>query len=355
MKKIRYAVVGAGVIANYMARAFTEGRDSVAVALADPNLEAAHKLAPTLGVTRVVADYHALLGDPEIDAFYLATPPFLHRPMTLDVLRAGKHVCVEKPFMLNQAEVREVIAAQKAAPHLKVTCNSSRYHDAGTARRARQLVADGALGQLYRVHFEQVTPASKPGATLPPWRDDPAKNGGGISFDWGAYDLDWLSFVLGDKFRPRTVFATTGNYFPLTPERVPPCLNVDGRICAEIICDGGLTIHWERRACEHGPARHNIEFRGTKAGFDTSFLAMGEKPGLHLHSYVGAEDLKTVTLPDAPPDWQDTMVFSIRDLSRAILEDRAPSNTLADNLRIHGVFDATIASAKSQQAVRVGE
>ena len=353
MKKIRYGVVGAGVIANYMARAFTEGRDSVAVGLADLNLEAAHKLAPTLGVTRVVSDYRELLADPEIDAIYLATPPFLHRPMTIEALRAGKHVCVEKPFMLTQAEVREVIAAQQAAPHLKVTCNSSRYHDSGTARRARAMVAGGELGTLYRVHYEQVTPASKPGATLPPWRNDPARNGGGISFDWGPYDLDWLSFVLGDRFRPRVVFATLADYFPLTAERVPPCLNVDGRICAEIICDGGLTIHWERRACEHGPARHNIEFRGTAAGFDTCFLAMGEKPGLHRHAYVGAEDLKTVTLPDAPPEWQDTMVFSIRDLSRAILENREPSSTLAHNLRIHGILDATILSARTQQAVRL--
>jgi predicted dehydrogenase len=355
MKKIRYGVVGAGVIANLMARAFTEGRDSVAVALADPNLEAARKLAPLLGVTRVVADYRELLADPAIDAIYVATPPFLHRPMALAALSAGKHVCVEKPFMLTQAEVREVITAQKAAPQLKVTCNSSRFHDSGVARRARALIAAGELGALYRVHFEHVTPPPKPGTTLPPWRNDPAKNGGGLSFDWGPYDLDWLSFVLGDLFRPRTVFATLGNYFPLTPERVPPCLDVDGRICAEIICDGGLTLHWERRAAEHGPGRHNIEFRGTKAGLDTCFVPLGERPGLHRHAYAGTEDLKTITLPATLPDWNETMVYSIRDLSRAILEDRDPSNTPAHSLRIHGILDAALASARTGQAVRIAD
>lgn len=357
MKKIRYGVIGAGVIATYMARAFTEGRDSVAVALADLNVEAAKKLAPSLGVTRIVTDYRELLADPEIDAVYLATPPFLHCPMTVEALRAGKHVCVEKPFMLTQAEVRQVIAAQNAAPHLKlkVTCNSSRYHDSATARRAKAMIAEGDLGTLYRVHFEQINAPHKPGSTLPAWRDDPAKNGGGISFDWGPYDLDWLSYVLGDLFRPRVVFATLANYFPLTKERVQPCLNVDGRISAEIICDSGLTIHWERRAAEHGPARHNIELRGTKSGLDTTFLPMGEKPGLHHHAYVGAEELKTVTLPDALPDWNDTMVYSIRDLSRAILEDREPSNTPAHNLRIHGLLDATIVSARTQQAVRIAD
>jgi predicted dehydrogenase len=353
VKKIRYGVIGAGVIADYMARAFTEGRDSVAVMLADVNPEAAQKLAPTLGVERVVSDYREVLASPDVDAVYLATPPFLHASMTIEALRAGKHVCCEKPFMRTQAEVREVLAASHAAPHLKVTCNSSRYHDSETARRARAMVAAGVLGTLYRVHFEQVTAAQKPGTVLPAWRNDPAKNGGGISFDWGPYDLDWLSFVLGDLFRPRLVFGTLGNYFPLTAERVPPCLEVDGRVAAEIICEGGLTIHWERRSAEHGPSRHNIEVRGTKGGLDTCFLPMGEKPGLHHHAYIGADELKTTTLPEAPPNWDDTMVYSIRDLSRAILEDRQPSNTLADNLRIHGVFDALLASARTQQAVSV--
>jgi predicted dehydrogenase len=353
MTKIRYGIVGAGVIANLMARAFTEDRDSVAVALADPNLEAARKLAPALGVTRVVADYRELLADPGIDAFYIATPPFLHRPMALAALQAGKHVCVEKPFMLTQAEVREVIAAQQAAPRLKVTCNSSRFHNSGTARRARAMVAGGELGALYRVHFEHVTSPPKPGTTLPPWRNDPAKNGGGISFDWGVYDLDWLSFVLGERFRPRIVFATLGNYFPLTTERVPPCLDVDGRVCAEIICDDGLTIHWERRAAEHGPDRHNIELRGTRAGLDTCFVPMGAKQGLHRFAYVGAEGLQAAALDESLPDWQETMVFTIRDFSRAILDDRDPSNTPAHSLRIHGILDAVHASARTRQAVRI--
>ncbi|MGH8021786.1 MAG: Gfo/Idh/MocA family protein [Opitutaceae bacterium] len=136
MNSVRYGVIGAGVIANLVARAFTEGRGSVAVAVSDVNPEAAGKLAAVVGAARVHADYRELLADPGIDAVYIATPPFLHRPMTIDALRAGKHVCCEKPFMLTQAEVREVIDALRAAPHLKVACCSARYHDSGAARAA---------------------------------------------------------------------------------------------------------------------------------------------------------------------------------------------------------------------------
>ncbi len=222
MKPVRYGIIGAGVIANHMARAFTEGRGSVATVVADLNQEAASKLAEKAGNPKITADYKAVLADPEVDAVYLATPPFLHRPMTVEALRAGKHVCCEKPFMLTRAEVGEVIAAQKASAGLHVNCASSRYNCAGTARKAKQMIAAGELGKLYHVSYTQVNGSAKPGAKMPDWRNDPAKNGGGISFDWGPYDLDWLSFVLGDLFRPQLVFSTLGNYFRSPPSACRP-------------------------------------------------------------------------------------------------------------------------------------
>ncbi|MBP6507845.1 MAG: Gfo/Idh/MocA family oxidoreductase [Opitutaceae bacterium] len=353
MKPVRYGIIGAGVIANHMARAFTEGRGSVATVVADLNQEAASKLAEKAGNPKITADYKAVLADPEVDAVYLATPPFLHRPMTVEALRAGKHVCCEKPFMLTRAEVGEVIAAQKASAGLHVNCASSRYNCAGTARKAKQMIAAGELGKLYHVSYTQVNGSAKPGAKLPDWRNDPAKNGGGISFDWGPYDLDWLSFVLGDLFRPQLVFSTLGNYFPLTPERVPPCLDVDGRHTTQIICASGLTILWERRAAEHGPTRHTIELRGTKGGLDTYFMPMAEKPGLQHYAYVGTEELKTTVLPDAPPNWEDSIINPVRELTAAIRDGQPLTNTPAHNFRIHGIFDALLESARTQQAVRI--
>lgn len=355
MKPVRYGIVGAGVIANHMARAFTEGRGSIATVIADLNQEAAKKLAEKTGNPKITVDYQAVLADPEVDAVYLATPPFLHRPMTLAALAAGKHVCCEKPFMLTQAEVRDVLVAQQKSAGLHVNCASSRYNCAGTAKKAKQMIADGSLGNLYHVSYTQVNGAQKPGSKLPDWRNDPARNGGGISFDWGPYDLDWLSFVLGDLFRPTHVFSTLGNYFPLTPERVPPCLDVDGRHTTQIICANGLTILWERRAAEHGPARHTIELRGTKGGLDTYFMPMPEKPGLQHHAYVGTDELKTTVLPDAVPNWDDSIINPVRELTAAIRDSVPLTNTPAHNLRIHGVFDALLASAKTRQVVAVAQ
>lgn len=353
MKPVRFGIIGAGVIASLIVSKLKPGGAVAVVAVADVNPEAAKKLGAAAGVTKIHTDYHQLLADPEVEAVYVATPPFLHKPMTIDALRAGKHVLCEKPFVLTRQEVRDIIAVNQTVPHLKVTCCSSRYHNSGTARRARAAITGGELGEVYRVHFEQVTGGYAIGTKFPAWRNEPAKNGGGISFDWGPYDLDWLSFLLGDRFRPRVVFGTLGNYFPLSAERVPPCLDVDGRLATEIICDGGLTIHWERRAAEHGPMRHNVEIRGRKAGLDLCFLPMGAKQSLHHYAYEGAADLTETVLPDAAPVWDETLTFPHYDLAAAIREDRVPSNTLAHNLHIHGVFDALLASARTQQAVHI--
>jgi predicted dehydrogenase len=353
MNPVRYGIIGAGAIAHYMARAFTENQGAVAQAVADVNRAAAEAIAAKVQAPAVYTDYRDMLARADLDAIYVATPPFLHRPMVLAALAAGKHVCCEKPMVINLGEARDIAAALSAAPGLKFTCCASRFHASGTARRARDLIASGDLGEVYRVHFEQVTNPPPPGATLPAWRNDPAKNGGGISFDWGPYDLDWLGYVLGPRFRPHTVFAHLHGYFPLTPERVPPAPDVDGQVVAEILCDDGLSVHWERRAGEHGPARHAIEVRGTRAGLDLTFVPMGADQSLRRHAYAGAAELATTVIDATPPDWDNTMVYPIRDLTRAIRENSSPSNTLADNLRTHAIYAALYASARTGQAAAV--
>ncbi|MFZ9682899.1 MAG: Gfo/Idh/MocA family protein, partial [Cephaloticoccus sp.] len=126
MEPVRYGVIGAGVIASLMVSKLKPDGAVKVVAVADVNAEAAQKLAATAGGVPVHTDYHQLLADPAIEAVYIATPPFLHKPITIAALRAGKHVCCEKPFVLTQQEVRDIQAVNAEFPHLKVTCCSSR-------------------------------------------------------------------------------------------------------------------------------------------------------------------------------------------------------------------------------------
>ena len=82
-------------------------------------------------------------------------------------------------------------------------------------------------------------------------------------------------------------------------------------------------------------------------------MPMAEKPGLQHYAYVGTEELKTTVLPDAPPNWEDSIINPVRELTAAIRDGQPLTNTPAHNFRIHGIFDALLESARTQQAVRI--
>ena len=320
------------------------------VAVADIDERAAIHIAEEIGAETVVTDYRRLLEREDIDAVYVATPPFLHRPMLLDALAAGKHVLCEKPFVLNSGEITQILAAAVQHPSLKIGCCSCRFHDAATVRRARQLIASGVLGKIYRVRFDAVTQASSPDHTLPAWRNDPSKNGGGISYDWGVYDLDWITYLFSDQLVPQTLFGTLGNYFALNDHYPAVTPDVDGRLSAEIVCENGLSIHWERRAAEHGPPYHQVQVRGERGGLDLS-MTPSDQAHLVYHAYQGATPLHSEVQPETPPDWRNTLVYPIRDFTAALLEDRSPASPPDRQVVVHALLDALSQSAATQTAV----
>ena len=350
MEAVRFGIIGAGRIARIVAGTFASTGTTPGVAVADVDEKAAQTLASQIGAQAAHGDYRRVLEDPSVDAVYVATPPYLHRPMVMEALDAGKHVICEKPFMLNVAEAADVLAAANARPELKVGSCSSRFRQADTAGRAREIVSGGSLGSVYRVGFQTVSAPPPVGSTVPAWRGDAKSNGGGILYDWGPYDIDWISFVLGELFTPRRVFATLGPYFPLTPERGCSSPDVDGRFSAEILCDDGLSIHWERRADEHSSERHSVEIRGTSGGVDTGMLPGGSAARLRHAAYRGTADLDEIELLEHDFDWGATLDFPIRDLARAVLDDRLPAAPPEQQLLLHSVMDAMVASAETATA-----
>lgn len=353
MNRVRIGIIGAGEILNHVSWIFHADELIEPVAVADINEPQAKRCASELDVSRVFDDYREVLRCPDVDAVYIATPPYLHRPMVLDAVVAGKHAICEKPFMLNTAEVRAVHKATRSRPDLKVGCCSSRFHDQVAVRTARQMIASGELGDVYRLGFNAVSAAPAPGAQLPEWSHDRAKSGGGIAFDWGPYDLDWISHVLSDQAVPREVFATMGNYFAVTKERTGAPPNLDGRVAVEIHCNDGLSIHWERRAGEHGPVRELVEIRGTEAGLDLFMTPHKPPAALVRHTYIGSAELESTPLANMSDEWSEALVFPIRDFAASVIDDREPASPIERQLFIHGVLDAAYASVRTSRSAVV--
>ena len=107
--KLRWGVIGCGVIANEMAASLAlEGRTIQGVANRTHDKAVAY--AQKYDIPRVYDSYDEMYADPDIDAIYITTPHNTHIEFIRDAVRAGKHVLAEKAITLNTAELDEGMA-----------------------------------------------------------------------------------------------------------------------------------------------------------------------------------------------------------------------------------------------------
>ena len=144
-------------------------------------------------IENVIADYNVALNDSEVDAVLVATPNDLHYTITMDALRAGKHVFCEKPIAVNYQLACEMAdEANKRGLMLNIgVCN--RYQR--SVEMLAQMNANGEFGNIYHVYCSFRSFRSIPG--LGGAFTTKAKSGGGVLIDWGVHFFDLILYILG--------------------------------------------------------------------------------------------------------------------------------------------------------------
>ncbi len=191
--KLRLAVVGCGAIASlHHMPAITLSDRVEAVVLVDVDEGRARKLAARFGVPEVATDTGGLPG--RVDAAVVALPNHLHAPVSIDLLRRGIHVLVEKPMAMNVRECDEMIAAAAEARAVLAVGHEFRFFDSSLL--VGNLLRDGLLGEIVRFEMRQGVIPRWPFATDFFLKKETA--GGGVLADYGAHVLDLLLWWLGD-------------------------------------------------------------------------------------------------------------------------------------------------------------
>jgi predicted dehydrogenase len=196
---IGMAVVGYGPFGGmgYLhgtAAAETPGLELVAVV--DTSAERRKAAEDDFPGVRAYSSVTELCEDGDVRLVVVATPPAHHAALSLQLLRAGKHVACEKPLCLTVAEADELIAA--AAQNERVlTVHQNRRWDPDFLA-LRRAVEAGMLGDLFNVEtfvggYEHPCRA---------WHSEVSVSGGAV-YDWGSHHVDWILQLFGSA--PATV------------------------------------------------------------------------------------------------------------------------------------------------------
>jgi predicted dehydrogenase len=195
MAPTRWGIIGTGGIARTFAEDLALTDSGVVAAVGSRGQESADSFADEFGIAGRHPSYEALVADPEVDVVYVATPHPMHRENAILALEAGKPVLVEKPFAMNAAEAREIVALARAKGLFAMEAMWTRFLP--HVVRIREWLAAGALGEI-------VTVSADHGQWFAEDRDFrlfAPELGGGALLDLGIYPVSFASMVLGTPSR----------------------------------------------------------------------------------------------------------------------------------------------------------
>ena len=183
---LRGAIIGLGNVAlDGHLPGWLAGAEARIVAVTDVEGARRTEAAARLPRARWYDSTGDLLAGEALDFVDICTPPSSHAELVAAALRRGLHVLCEKPLVGSPDELAAV--AQLAAATDRVLHAVHNWHHAPIVRRTRELVRDGAIGQVVRVVWEtlRTRPAAPHDTQAGNWRTDPAIAGGGVLTDHG--------------------------------------------------------------------------------------------------------------------------------------------------------------------------
>ncbi len=191
-RPIRVAMLGYGAIGLEHGTAIRAVEGLEYALVCDRNEERLEQARAAFPGVRTSRDATQVAEDPELDLVIISTPPNTHASLAMQMLRAGKHVVVEKPFCLTTAEADDLIELASEKQRM-LTVYQCRRWDADYLAIQR-IVKQGTIGPIF--HMETFI-----GGYAHPcnyWHSHEPISGG-VFYDWGSHYLDWILQLIPER------------------------------------------------------------------------------------------------------------------------------------------------------------
>ena len=323
--KLRWGILGTGRIVDLLLPAFRGVAHSRVVAVASRDPERARTWAAERGVPVALGSYEELVASNEVNAVYIALPNALHREWAVRAAQAGKHVLCEKPLAVNATEARQMAAAAEAHGVKLMEAFMYRFHP--QIARLRQLVADGAIGELKQIRASFGFSIRR--------ADDirlSRELGGGALLDVGCYCVNVARLLTGAEptaAAARAVWGPSG-----VDESFAGVLEFPRGVLAVIDCSfhiGASLQQW-------------LSISGTQGRIIVTHpFRVGEEPvTLQLDNLDAMGRAESVQLPGASEYW-----LMVQHFTDAVLDDRPLDYPPQDSVANMQAIDALLAAALS--------
>jgi predicted dehydrogenase len=313
---------------------------------------------------RVSTSCEGLASEPDVALVSNTTPPFAHYPSTLDLLRAGKHVLLEKPFVGSLRHADALITEAAGRQLCLSVVSQGRFAD--DQRRMRALVHQGKLGQVFLLKADTHW-YRQPDYYALWWRGNWANECGGVLLNHAWHLLDQGLFILGKPVV--RVMAEMGAFVhaPLRQKMVGGVPIEDTLVALLTFADGsigevtgGVALHAQRAQIEVYGERGavllqpwQLESQDAVYGADLRAWAASCVDPVPPEWTPGAAMRDSL---DGVPQYRDptwTHTTQVRDILDAIAEGRPPAVAGADARTTLEVILAAYKSAITHQAVEL--
>ena len=332
-KKIRYAVVGLGHIAQVaVLPAFHNTPNSELFALVSSDPAKLRKVGKKYGIEHLYTydDYGRALSN--VDAVYIALPNHLHCEYAVRAAAAGVHVLCEKPMAVHENDCRAMIKAARQN-HAKLMVAYRLHFEAGNLE-AISLAKSGKLGELRIFTSEFAQQVADDNVRV----NESSAHGGGPVYDMGVYCINASRYLFGAE--PVEVSAIAASKkdgrFQRVEEMVATTLRFPGNRIASFTCSFGAADV----SC--------YTLVGTK-GMLRADPAYGYAGGIKHRMTIGGKT-KTKAFPK-----RDQFAAEIAYFSECVIQDKDPEPSGLEGLADVRIVEAIYQSLQTKRAVRLPE
>jgi len=357
---LKIGIIGAGGMAHYHATGFRQAGAEI-VALADVNLAAAEKSAAKLGIKEAYGDVAAMLKRADLDAVSVIVPNKYHAPLTLQALKAGKHVFCEKPPAMNAKEAAAMAAAAKAAKRTLMFNFNNRARPESYAMK--EYIDQGAVGRINSCQAKWIRRAGIPG--FGGWFTTKALSGGGPLIDllhMVDLSLHFMGYPEPAQVLARTYTDHVDNKAFKGPWGIPD--NAKGTTDVEAAAHGFITF--TSGQCMN----FAVSWAEMNKGEEVSVTFQGEKAGGMVRRLFGTDGLDDTAIDacelytlengrhvnrsiNVPADETMGRTRSAMNFVRVIEGTEKPLNTPDQAVALMKIIDAAYKSAATGKAVSV--